>query len=263
MSQFAVPADGGPAPPASPSKLVAATVDCAEVGANVTDKHRSSSQRSSSRTSTSSLRLKLLKDAVPLRSGEVPCPDQVVSSPSSPDTADLPCPHHLQTDRVDAARNGRVPSCTPPPRPLFPPTTLIVGDSITRNICFFNTITHCYPVSQVMDILEKLQGLLRSLPPSITRLIVHVGSNDTARRQSKQTKKDFNILFNLLQSCGLSVWISSPLPVLSHSAECFSRLLALNTWLQFACSETNFCFIDNFNLFWNHPSFFLVRRSSP
>uniref|UniRef100_A0A672FT63 SGNH hydrolase-type esterase domain-containing protein n=1 Tax=Salarias fasciatus TaxID=181472 RepID=A0A672FT63_SALFA len=144
----------------------------------------------------------------------------------------------------------------PPPRPLFSPTSLLVGDSSIRNIRFFNAITRCIPGATVPTILHDLPELLQSLPSTVRRVIVHVGTNDTARRQSEVTKQDFKNLFNLLESCGRSVFISGPLPTFSRGAERFSRLLGLNTWLQRSCSASNFYFIDNFNLFWNRPAFY-------
>ncbi|XP_049889966.1 uncharacterized protein LOC126383485 isoform X2 [Epinephelus moara] len=66
------------------------------------------------------------------------------------------------------------------PRPLFPPTTLITGDSITRHIRFFNAVTHCFPGATVPVILQKLPDLLNTLPSSIHRIIVHVGINDSS-----------------------------------------------------------------------------------
>ena len=86
--------------------------------------------------------------------------------------------------------------------------------------------------------------------------MVHVGSNDTARQQSELTKRDFNELLNVLSNCGKSVFISGPIPTLGRGGGRFSRILSLNTFLLSACSAHNACFIDNFNLFWNRPSFF-------
>uniref|UniRef100_A0A3Q1EZN8 SGNH hydrolase-type esterase domain-containing protein n=1 Tax=Acanthochromis polyacanthus TaxID=80966 RepID=A0A3Q1EZN8_9TELE len=122
--------------------------------------------------------------------------------------------------------------------PLFSPTTLIVGDSIVRNICFFNAMTWCFPGATVDVILDKLPELLQSIPSSVCSVIIHVGTNDTARRQS---------------DCGKSVFISGPIPTLSRGAERFSRLLSLRTWLRHTCTAHNVNFIDNFNLFWNRP----------
>uniref|UniRef100_A0AAQ6ISP4 SGNH hydrolase-type esterase domain-containing protein n=1 Tax=Anabas testudineus TaxID=64144 RepID=A0AAQ6ISP4_ANATE len=138
-------------------------------------------------------------------------------------------------------------------QPLFSPTTLIVGDSITRHIRFFNAATHCFPGATVPVILDKLPSLLDSLPSSIVRVIVHVGSCDTTRQHSELTKKDFNALFSFLKSCGKSVFISGPIPTLGRGIGRFSRILSLHTWLQSACKSQHLGFIY---LFWDRPSFF-------
>uniref|UniRef100_A0AAQ5Z8B9 SGNH hydrolase-type esterase domain-containing protein n=1 Tax=Amphiprion ocellaris TaxID=80972 RepID=A0AAQ5Z8B9_AMPOC len=119
------------------------------------------------------------------------------------------------------------------------PTTLIIGDSIVRNIRFFNATTRCFPGATVAY-----------------AVIIHVGTNDTTRRQSELMKQDFMDLFRLVESCGKSVFISGTIPTLSRGAERFSRLLSLSTWLQHTCTAHNLNFTDNFNLFWNRPGFY-------
>lgn len=94
------------------------------------------------------------------------------------------------------------PFSPPCPQPLFPPTTLIVGDSIMRNIRFFNATTHCFPGATVTKIMNKLPDLLRTLPSSTEQVIIHVGTNDLARGQSELVKRDFNYLFGLLRNSG-------------------------------------------------------------
>uniref|UniRef100_A0A3P9LE71 SGNH hydrolase-type esterase domain-containing protein n=1 Tax=Oryzias latipes TaxID=8090 RepID=A0A3P9LE71_ORYLA len=134
--------------------------------------------------------------------------------------------------------------------------SLIIGDSITRNIRYFNAVTRCFPGAKVKDILQKLPDLLPSLPSTITRIIVHVGTNDTTRQQSEVTKLDFLDLFLVLKNTGKTVFISGPIPTLSRGSTRFSRILSLNTWLQSASCKFRFGFIDNFNLFWNRPFFY-------
>lgn len=86
-----------------------------------------------------------------------------------------------------------------PISPLFPPTTLISGDSITRNIHFFNAITRRLPSATVPVIRNELLNLLDSLPTSVKIIIVHVGTNNTTRRESERTKNYFNLLFDVLK----------------------------------------------------------------
>ncbi|KAL7390654.1 hypothetical protein ABVT39_025097 [Epinephelus coioides] len=85
---------------------------------------------------------------------------------------------------------------------LLPPCCLETASS--GILVFFNATTHCFPGATVPVIVDKLPELLHSLPSSINWLIFHLGSDDTARRQSEQTKMDFVALFNLLKNCGLT-----------------------------------------------------------
>lgn len=85
---------------------------------------------------------------------------------------------------TEVAQSERPPSCPGSPQvtplsPLIPPTTLIIGDSITRNIHFFNAITRWLPSATVPVIRDEHLNLLDSLPTSIKRTVVHVGTNDT------------------------------------------------------------------------------------
>uniref|UniRef100_A0A674MCA6 SGNH hydrolase-type esterase domain-containing protein n=1 Tax=Takifugu rubripes TaxID=31033 RepID=A0A674MCA6_TAKRU len=172
---------------------------------------------------------------------------------------DHPIPGPLQRHSLSSNTPAPQLSCAPsdsPPRPLFPPTTLIIGDSIVRNIGFFNATTRCFPGARVLDILLLLPTLLKTLPASIKRIMVHVGTNDTFLRQSELTKDYFTKLLNLLKTCGLSPFISGPLPTLGRGYGRFSRVLSLHTWLHSACQAHNIAFVDNFDLFWNRPCFF-------
>ena len=56
------------------------------------------------------------------------------------------------------------PACTQSSSlcPLFSPSTLIVGDSIIRDVHFFNTATHCFPGATAPVILGKLKELIPS-----------------------------------------------------------------------------------------------------
>lgn len=78
---------------------------------------------------------------------------------------------HLRTDR-------RVSHGADPPVQQSPlPKTLLLGDSINRDVRGKRTITHCLPGATVNDITEKIPGIL-SKHPTIDKVIVHVGAND-------------------------------------------------------------------------------------
>lgn len=169
--------------------------------------------------------------------------------------------------RSPAARAPPTITDPPPtssvPHPLFPPTTLLLGDSIIRNVRFFNVITHCIPGASVTNILDKLPVLLHTLPPSVHRIIIHVGCVDASRRQSEITKTVFNKLFHYIQTTGKSVFISGPISPHNRGSGLFSRILSLHTWLQSACRSHSLSYIDNFNLFWARESFFRADGLHP
>ncbi|CAL8338325.1 unnamed protein product [Boreogadus saida] len=129
-------------------------------------------------------RHRILREAVLRRSGVLPRPQPVISAPR----ADIAAPRPLSpvgpcsVDTAIPLSGSEIPRPSAP-RPLVLPTTLIVGDSIIRNTRFFNAATHSFHGATVPVIISKLPGLLRSLPSSIRRVIVHVGTYDTAHHR--------------------------------------------------------------------------------
>ncbi|XP_030290867.1 uncharacterized protein LOC115592365 [Sparus aurata] len=224
LSDDATAHPGDPAvAPAAPTRLVLDPSPSTTSADTVTSPRENSVQAGSHSTvrpdrrplpkATSSSRCKMLRDAVLRRSGRLPRTEPREDPPSGfkapgPQSHHTPAQaDHLQpvTTGVQAGRalpdHGSPQPSPPRTRPLFTPTTLITGDSIIRNIRFFNVVTRCFPGATVPDILDKLPGLLLSLPSSISRVIVHVGTNDLAQEQSELTKKDFNGLLSFLSTC--------------------------------------------------------------
>ncbi|CAJ1055526.1 Stonustoxin subunit alpha, partial [Xyrichtys novacula] len=128
-------------------------------------------------SSTGILRRRLLKEAVSRRSERLPWAGNTLTPPAS-----AHCRQQVERPTFEGFS-----ACTSAPHPLFPPATLIIGDSITRYISFFNAITHCFPGATVPVILDKLLNLLPSLPSSVTKIVLHVGSNDMSLKQSEIT----------------------------------------------------------------------------
>lgn len=209
-------------------------------------------------STTSASRRRIVREAAlaARRSGDFPRweknkpPSVTVDLPDTPPTPPT----------LPAEQRGAPP---PRPRPLFPPTTAIVGDSIIKYIHFFNSTTHCYPGATVAKITDLLPDLIKTLPPSVDRLVVHVGTNDVVRGQFGPLRNAFIKLLTALKDCGKSVFISGPLPTHELGAERLGRLRQLHSWLQAACTYYDFNFIDNFNSFQNRPSFYRLDGLHP
>uniref|UniRef100_A0A3Q3A9M3 Uncharacterized protein n=1 Tax=Kryptolebias marmoratus TaxID=37003 RepID=A0A3Q3A9M3_KRYMA len=110
------------------------------------------------------------------------------------------------------------------------PKVLIVGDSAV------NGIDHLFP--------------LTTDHPSIENLIIHIGANDLAKKQSEILKKDFSHLLSTLGNLKIKVLISGPIPKAGRIDENYSRLLMINRWLIKECSSKSVNFIDNHKIFW-------------
>ncbi len=131
--------------------------------------------------------------------------------------------------------------------------TLIVGDSIIRNISSRTTMTCCFPQATVSDVNKELRNILMK-HKTANQIIIHVGKNDIRKEQSEQLKKDFTKLFETLQRLEVQSFISGPLP--ARGTNMFSRRLRLNTWLQRSCGIKGVNFIKNVYIFWGHRQLF-------
>ncbi len=140
------------------------------------------------------------------------------------------------------------------------PRTLIVGDSIIRNVSTRTTTTCCFPQATVSDVNKELRSIVMK-HKTANRVIIHVGKNDIRIGQSELLKQDFSELFETLQRLEVQSFISGPLP--ARGTNMFSRLLGLNTWLQRTCSAKGVNFIDNFNIFWGHRQLFKLDGLHP
>ncbi|CAL8391589.1 unnamed protein product [Arctogadus glacialis] len=126
----------------------------------------------------SSSRRRLLQEAVSRRSAPFP----TVPPEAEPDSAS-PLQPSVEQPLQGASGTTATTHCIPGPKipviqPLFPPSTLIIGDSITRHLRYFNVITRCMPGALVTDVLAELRDMLPTLPSTIRRIIVHVGNYD-------------------------------------------------------------------------------------
>uniref|UniRef100_A0A3B4GIV5 SGNH hydrolase-type esterase domain-containing protein n=1 Tax=Pundamilia nyererei TaxID=303518 RepID=A0A3B4GIV5_9CICH len=134
--------------------------------------------------------------------------------------------------------------------PVAPPlSTLVLGDSVIRNVRMRGALTLSFPGATVVDIVDRIPNILASHPQA-NWLIIHIGTNDIPKQQSELMKLDFLQLFSLLGQLQVSAFISGPTPTCGRGIGRFSRLLSLNTWLSSACVSHGVGFINNFDAFW-------------
>lgn len=109
---------------------------------------------------------------------------------------------------------------------VLPPVTLIVCDSVVRNVKSKTAVSMCYLGAEVSELVCVISSLLTE-HPSLKKVVVHGGTNDSGWYRSEVMKRDFT---GLLKASGKNILISGPISSLED--ECFSRRLTLHEWFQ-------------------------------
>ncbi len=124
--------------------------------------------------------------------------------------------------------------------------------------------THCFPGARVLDVSAQIPAILKG-NESVAAVVIHVGVNDTKMRQTETLKRDFRSLIETVRctSPTTTIIVSGPLPTYRRGHERFSRLFALNEWLLSWCKEQKLLFVNNWNLFWEHPRLFRADGLHP
>ena len=132
--------------------------------------------------------------------------------------------------------------------------TLVIGDcnikhikAHTRHARVFKALK---PQSCIASMAETAQYLLTKRLKQAKQVILHAGVNDTRTKGSEEIKQSIITFSEIMKDLDKNLVVSGPIPFKSMSSETFSRVCALNSWLETRAEELGITFINNFDLFW-------------
>ncbi|XP_067418891.1 uncharacterized protein [Emydura macquarii macquarii] len=132
---------------------------------------------------------------------------------------------------------------------------MVVGDSLLRgtesSICRPDRETRevcCLPGARIRDVTERLPKLIKS-SDRYPFLLLHVGTNDTAKNDLERITADYVALGKEIKEFEAQVVFSSILPVQGKGPGRDRRIVEVNAWLRRWCRREGFGFFDHGMLF--------------
>ncbi|XP_075208143.1 uncharacterized protein LOC142313042 [Anomaloglossus baeobatrachus] len=128
---------------------------------------------------------------------------------------------------------------------------VVMGDSLLRGteaaICRPDMTSRemcCLPGAKIKDVSDRISELLRPTD-DYPFLLIHVGTNDTARNELETICSDFEDLGKKVKELGAQVVFSSILPADGNGTRRWNKILQVNNWLRRWCRQQRFGFLDH------------------
>ncbi|KAJ0056059.1 hypothetical protein NL108_018336 [Boleophthalmus pectinirostris] len=168
----------------------------------------------------------------------------------------------LAPDRAASRSSAHISAVPSAPASRPDPSVLVLGSSMVRHVRIKKGHTSCHPGALVKDIIDSAPTIIRH-HPTVSAVVIHIGTNDLKLQQSEILKDNFKILITTIHSLDKQCIISGPFVPPRFGDEKFSRLRALHIWLKRYCRDNKIPYVDNFITFFKRPELFKKDRLHP
>ena len=142
--------------------------------------------------------------------------------------------------------------------------TLIIGDGTVENIditsdCYSSN--SCFKISRryshnIKELADTTEFFLDKLHKGVNQLVLQISSFNFFNTNSEEIKDDIKSLIKNMGQRKISLVISGPIPHNNTNMESFSRMIAINSWLDLIDFPKGVTFINNFDMFWKRHNLF-------
>ena len=151
--------------------------------------------------------------------------------------------------------------------------TLVIGDSTIKHITMKaglvadkgkdnTTYKALKNKASIADMAETAKYLLKNRLIKVNKVVLHAGVNDARTLATEKIKEGIRTFSNTVKELGRKLVISGPIPHMNMSSEIFSRVVAMNKWLDTNANELDVTFINNFDLFWSNEHLYEMDRET-
>ena len=141
--------------------------------------------------------------------------------------------------------------------------TIFIGDKTIQNIDIHTEKENkndifkiAKPNSTIDELIDTIDFFLKKLHKGVNQVVLQIGLKDMKIANSEEIKENILAFTDKMNGINVNVLLSGPVPHPNISSTTFSRMVAINVWLQKHVFPENVRIVDNMQTFTNINKFY-------